>query len=310
MKSSFPFLIPFLLTIMIIFFLILFYVIRRALFATTLSYSFTNNRYCQQNPCVTPSKLLQFTSDDNRPFDTSNVSFFLCHCLRLINVAYEKYSQSTVSFPSRYTVFTTLYTKSRVTIGYILLDTLQNRMWIVFRGTLDIKDVVRDVNRKQVLFSFPDVNVHQGFFLVYTVFREILLDDIYRLCTQYPTYDCIITGHSLGGALAVLTLWDILNTVPTVQCYCVTFGCPRVGNQTFVDFLERHSHRSTCFRVANTEDLFTQIPLSITLNIFHPKKPYFFIHTGKPIVFSDNRQNYTLNHSLDTYIENITNASS
>jgi hypothetical protein len=304
--KSFPFLLPFLLAVMSVLLLLLFYVVRRALFATSLSYSFLNTLYCDQNPC-TPSKLLQLTPQDDEPFETSNVSFLLSHCLRLINVAYEKYSHTPVSFPSRYTVFTTLYTKSDVTIGYILLDTLQKRIWIVFRGTLDIKDVVRDVNRKQVLFSFPDVNVHQGFFLVYTVFRSLLLDNMYRLFALYPTYECIITGHSLGGALAVLTLWDILHTFPTVQCLCVTFGCPRIGNQMFVETLNRQSSRSTVFRVANTEDLFTQIPLSITLNIFHPTNPYFFIHIGKPVVFSDNRQNYTLNHSLDTYIENITN---
>ena len=48
-------------------------------------------------------------------------------------------------------------------------------------------------------------------------------------------FSILLTGHSLGGALATLAAYDIrvsLN-VPPCQIECYTFGAPRVGNYAF-----------------------------------------------------------------------------
>lgn len=59
-----------------------------------------------------------------------------------------------------------------------------------------------------------------------------------------------ITGHSLGGALAVLAA----TRVPHRAVY--TFGCPRVGNAAFAASLAQAS----IYRVVHGEDAITRIP--------------------------------------------------
>lgn len=45
----------------------------------------------------------------------------------------------------------------------------------------------------------------------------------------------IVTGHSLGGALATLAAYDLElhASVPAHKLECYTFGAPRVGNYPF-----------------------------------------------------------------------------
>ena len=45
----------------------------------------------------------------------------------------------------------------------------------------------------------------------------------------------LLTGHSLGGALATLAAYDIRRelNVPPCSVVCYTFGAPRVGNYAF-----------------------------------------------------------------------------
>ena len=48
-------------------------------------------------------------------------------------------------------------------------------------------------------------------------------------------FTILLTGHSLGGALATLAAYDIRRelNVPRCSIVCYTFGAPRVGNYTF-----------------------------------------------------------------------------
>ena len=56
------------------------------------------------------------------------------------------------------------------------------------------------------------------------------------LIAAHPNTPILITGHSLGGALAVLSALDIKKELmfnETISLY--TFGAPRVGNDEFSD---------------------------------------------------------------------------
>ena len=61
-----------------------------------------------------------------------------------------------------------------------------------------------------------------------------------------------ITGHSLGGALALLATRLI---APDVTGACYTFGAPRIGNYEFFRFI-----KTPVYRVVNSADVVPRVP--------------------------------------------------
>ena len=76
--------------------------------------------------------------------------------------------------------------------------------------------------------EYRKINVHAGFHNEYLRYRNRILEYV----GQHPDKDIYVTGHSLGGALAVLSSFDIAaHTQRPVTVY--TFGQPRVGGKKF-----------------------------------------------------------------------------
>jgi len=57
-----------------------------------------------------------------------------------------------------------------------------------------------------------------------------------NLAKQYPAAPIVVTGHSLGGALATFAVLDLLNNLSNSLGLFVSFGSPRVGNSNFANF--------------------------------------------------------------------------
>jgi hypothetical protein len=76
-----------------------------------------------------------------------------------------------------------------------------------------------------------------------------------------------VTGHSLGGALALLAAWLFLRrTVPVHQVY--TFGAPMVGNKDVADAFNRE-YAGKVFRYVNPPDPVPLLPMmSLVANDF------------------------------------------
>ena len=67
--------------------------------------------------------------------------------------------------------------------------------------------------------------------------RSIILNHVAAAREQYPDYELILVGHSLGGAVAALAgiEMQLRGWEPTVT----TFGEPKVGNKGFAEFLAK-----------------------------------------------------------------------
>ncbi|CAM9919266.1 unnamed protein product [Phaeothamnion confervicola] len=98
--------------------------------------------------------------------------------------------------------------------------------------------------------------VHGGFWAAERVLIDPVLSEIQRLQKENPTFDVYVTGHSLGGALAVLAALDIVETGIPVRCY--TFGMPRVGNRAWADYLRRAL--PVAVRVTHNRDAVPHMP--------------------------------------------------
>ena len=134
------------------------------------------------------------------------------------------------------------------------------RYLISVTGTSDLKDVKADLSMHKVPFAghTPDefqtemkrstMNhteplVHGGFAnYTQTAFfsphedGKTFGEEIVELLANEPDAKLCITGHSLGGAVAVLFAARLMDMgVPTEQLDVVTFGAPAVGNRAFAD---------------------------------------------------------------------------
>ncbi len=155
------------------------------------------------------------------------------------------------------------------------------RAFVVFRGTTDLRNWLTDLDARMVNWELGIENfkiqnskfrIHEGFSrALRTVWPEIV-DTLGKLAPGRR--NIYFTGHSLGGALAMLACarWQEMQSaecrvqnsaVPTLHSplsvWLYTFGQPRVGNAAWARWYDaRLGSRS--FRVVHAEDIVPRVP--------------------------------------------------
>jgi len=129
---------------------------------------------------------------------------------------------------------------------------------VAFRGTANLRDFITDAQfwRETLVEEADgsDCQVHCGFLAAY----ESIIEELTAHLRGLPELPIFITGHSLGGALAILAALELKRQkFPIVQVY--TFGQPRVGNGAFKRLYE-WSLGPVTFRVVHEEDIVARIP--------------------------------------------------
>ena len=133
---------------------------------------------------------------------------------------------------------------------------------LAFRGTeKKISDWLTDAR------CIPTVDgrskVHTGFLEAFTGKRdadgktvkeavEEILDRPEAKDDEGNPLSLFITGHSLGGALALLATKLV---APDVNGACYTFGAPRVGNYEYFRFI-----KTPVYRIVNSSDIVPRVP--------------------------------------------------
>ncbi len=131
-----------------------------------------------------------------------------------------------------------------------------NILLIAFRGTESVGDWLGNIDTSRSAWLPQPGKVHGGFLRAYGVIKERLAD---FLGSRPAAANIWITGHSLGGALAVLTGGDLVSTLPSATI--VTFGQPRLADEEAANFLnQRFGQR--LIRLVNNNDLVTRVPPS------------------------------------------------
>ena len=130
---------------------------------------------------------------------------------------------------------------------------------LVFRGTeKNVKDIWTDLDAVLVpaIGAIGGEKVHRGFQRAYDVVRGEIEADL----NKRPDLPLYITGHSLGGALAIVATWF---TAANSLGACYTFGGPRVGS---LEFGERF--KTPIYRVVNASDYVPRVPPSWLVDLF------------------------------------------
>lgn len=131
---------------------------------------------------------------------------------------------------------------------------------IAFRGTSNIRDWITDAQFLRSLLveeaNGDRCEVHAGFLAAYESVIEELAAYLRKIVVGERKV--FVTGHSLGGALAILAALELKRQKFAIaQVY--TFGQPRVGNAAFKRLYEWSLGDST-FRVVYQEDIVARVP--------------------------------------------------
>lgn len=91
---------------------------------------------------------------------------------------------------------------------------------------------------------------------------QIVLDAVKALQVKGVT-SFIITGHSLGGALATICSYHLAKAGIDIHSI-YTFASPKTGNDVFVNDYNTIIPESKVFRVYNSKDIVTSVPIFFT----------------------------------------------
>ena len=184
----------------------------------------------------------------------------------------------------------TAMTKNTDIFGLMGRNPATGTAFVSFRGSSDVEDWLADLDA--VPGAYLPVSgfgqVHAGFQEVYELVRKSIAAN---LATATAGCDQIlVTGHSLGAALAVLAAPDIVRNMPPnkIEPRLITFAGPRVGLTDFADAF--NAAIESCFRVVNFLDVVPYVP------------PAPYVHVGAQIaVDSSGPVQIGWRHSLIAY---------
>ena len=168
------------------------------------------------------------------------------------------------------TFFTQTYTRSLgMTFSFSMFYNPTKKLFATaFRGTEGatelIVEILKTYGKKYDLHpNLPGNPLVQAFFYdtYKNVFRKDLLENIKKAHDTLPADTTFLfTGHSLGGAMSVMSALDakLSGLLNDRAHYVYNYGCPRVGNADFVDLY--NAQLPETHRVIHYKDLVARIP--------------------------------------------------
>ncbi len=169
-------------------------------------------------------------------------------------------------------------------------DPAANQIVLAFRGSNDIQNWIYDLTFVMVAYPNPNCancEVHQGFLDVYNAVKNGVLSAMTNLCVFYqpakPTI--LITGHSLGGAVAILAAADVTIDLQmhVDGITVITFGEPRVGNPAWVSWMSNQVLQGAVqYRVTHEADPVPQVPPQV----------FGFLHVPHEVWYNNDDNGY------------------
>ncbi|MDT9717390.1 lipase family protein [Paenibacillus sp. ClWae2A] len=179
----------------------------------------------------------------------------------MLNQAYRLFEKEKVILPQGYTLRFNILALAGVeepeleVFGFIAES--KDKVVIIYRGTRTFKDNESDQDLFQIPYPFVR-NVgktHRGFTCIYQSAREKIIEELNKLSTNKRLF---VAGHSLGGALAVLTALDIAVNTRFKHPVVYTYGSPRVADPEFASSFNQTVKNS--FRIVNVHDIIPTLP--------------------------------------------------
>lgn len=119
---------------------------------------------------------------------------------------------------------------------------------MAFPGTAGLEDLLTDVVALMVPYNSPGINcpdckVHAAVLNAWNNMAPLAKAQLDKAIAQYPDYQFVIVGHSLGAAIAQFAFNGFASQGYKVRA-AYTYGQFRVGNAAFADLADRLSGSS------------------------------------------------------------------
>lgn len=149
-------------------------------------------------------------------------------------------------------------------VGYVGYNSQDSMIVVAYRGSESINDWVTNLDAIQTSCP-PEWNaisgckVHKGFYNTVRLNTiDVVTDQVKALRAQFPSYQIMITGHSLGAALATITGLNLIHFNGLQNVNVFNFGSPRVGNDEFAQWAS--TQYTTFNRVTHHADMVVHCP--------------------------------------------------
>jgi hypothetical protein len=86
--------------------------------------------------------------------------------------------------------------------AYAFYDTEEKKIILAWRGTIDFKNTVLDLEYLKIPYTCTRCEVHRGFYEAFRAVAKEVNEAIQTLYKKYPDAHVMTTGHSLGAALS------------------------------------------------------------------------------------------------------------
>jgi len=156
-----------------------------------------------------------------------------------------------------------------------ILVSFSNFIVLAFRGTEadSIKDIKADTKFKTIPCETKG-KIHTGFKEAFEDVRKEIQKKLDE--EKFKNKPLVITGHSLGGALATIAAKKLTHKGGLAACY--TFGSPRVGDEEWIANI-----KTPIYRLVNAADCVTMLPPSSETITFLGWISQFIPWVGKTI---------------------------
>lgn len=121
--------------------------------------------------------------------------------------------------------------------GYVGYQENIKSIIISFRGSTDINNWVTDLDAIRTNYDKCDeCGVHKGFLNAKNSVIDQVMDEVLNLDLMYPDWKIVVTGHSMGAALATLTGLDLADEYGADRVHLYNYGSPRIFNKNAADW--------------------------------------------------------------------------
>jgi hypothetical protein len=188
---------------------------------------------------------------------------------------------------------TLLWNASTQVSGYIGYDKNAGTLVLAFRGSVGLENWLEDFDI--TLLDIPcapssGCKVSAGFYYVtWASVRDQVLDAIHTMSQSFgasgsASLPLILTGHSLGAAIAEVAAWDLSTRFDIQIAAIITFGTPRTGNEAWANSLALTAPPIS-FRIVHAYDPVPHLPPEF-VDYKHAPREVFYPQSGNGTNFT------------------------